>query len=706
MFNRVHIPNRRKSCAASVVSHYTCCARVCSAWLHPCCLPAPPPPAPTSPKWVKKINRPSPCASQRFATALPDVLDDFGSNEDNWELTYDSDGSIYYKAGQLRVAVEATETLLWTQGAYDSTNYYLELDVEHHEGALDNQIGVIFRFIDSDNYYLYSISSDGYYSLFQLRDDEWETVLDWTSSKLIETGAGSVNTLGILAEDATVTLIVNDYILDQATMPTTDGMGIGLAAGAFDEPPIDVGYDELRLWQLNPTDSGPPPIRIPGRVTPDSEAIPTGEPTEEPVEEATPTPAPTEEPVEEATPTPVATEEPVEEATPTPVATEEPVEEATPTLVATEEPVEEATPTPVATEEPVEEVTPTPTPAPIDEPGLGYANSIPVDDPVIAAIQAGAPTYIEEFEQALTDWSPYATTGITYDVVDGALQIDIASPSSLGWSGLPSYPTSYYLEVDIATAETFPEAESGILYNYQSAQDFDFFAINNTGSYSHWRLRNNQWEEVVGWTEGDMLNTGPDNVNRLGLLVQDGQTTLVANGEVLDVIEEAQPLSGALALAAGTFTEGGLIVRFDNLALWDLVQGLPVEPIATPVPPATAADRIAEIQATEADFSDDFRRDTGAWETDVDDYSSSFYERRALHVEVTGPNRSAWATFVDAAGYTRKSNGFLYRIRCRLRDPRRRQCHRPDLSHGRRDELLHAFSQRERLSQLGQADRR
>lgn len=557
----------------------------------------------------------------------PDVLDTFSRDAGDWELAYDSDGSIYYRSGHLRIAVDTANTLLWTQSAYDVGDYYLELDARHEDGVLNNQVGVIFRFVDADNYYIYSIGSDGYYSLFELVDNEWQALIDWRQSDLVEAGADSFNTLGLLVEDDHVVLLVNDYILDQADLPTTEGLGIGLAAGAFDDTPVDIGFDELRIWQLDAPEPAPTRVRVPGRITPTPVPDSIGAPTEEPTEEST----------AEATVTAEAT------------GTVEPAVTAEPT----------ATVEPTATDEPTA----------TGEADLGYANSILVNDPAIAAIQAETPTYVEEFDQEPFDWSPNLSEGIEQAVVDGALQFDITTPSSLGWIGLPDYPVRYYLEVDIAVGNPIVEAEYGILFNYQNAQNFDFFAVDTAGQYSLWRLADNEWTETLNWAAGSTLESGPNSTNRIGLLVDGSDITLVANGEVLDTLEEPEPRAGALALVVGTFAEGGLQVRFDNVALWDLAPGLNAEPnltptltatpapTLTPAPTATeidtgamnaAAARIEEIQGKEATFSDDFRRDTRAWDTDATETGLFFFERRALHTEVTGPNRSAWAIYVTA----------------------------------------------------------
>ena len=62
------------------------------------------------------------------------------------------------------------------------------------------QGGLIFRYVDSDNFYFFSISDDGSYRLDALVNDEWETLIDWTESELIDVGDGAVNMIGVLAK--------------------------------------------------------------------------------------------------------------------------------------------------------------------------------------------------------------------------------------------------------------------------------------------------------------------------------------------------------------------------------------------------------------------------------------------------------------------------------------------------------------------------
>ena len=143
--------------------------------------------------------------------------------------------------------------------------------------------------------------------------------------------------------------------------------------------------------------------------------------------------------------------------------------------------------------------------------------------------------------------------------------------------------------------------------------------------------------------------------------------TLSANDEVLATIE-VDEAAGGVALAAGTFEEADLTMSFDNVLLWDLdaleplataepteeATGEPTdeptdEPTGEPTPEATeeptdepvsgdfaeVSARIDEIVAADPDITDDFRRDTGNWLTESDDFGEFYYESRAFNIEAS-----------------------------------------------------------------------
>ncbi|MCC6453440.1 MAG: PT domain-containing protein [Caldilineaceae bacterium] len=566
-----------------------------------------------------------------------DIEDDFSRNSGLWDTPFEGTTSVYYRSSELRIAVEEENTLAWSMLDAEVHDFYVEVDSIHREGTLDNQFGFLFRFDEANNYYLFAVSSDGYYSLQLNNNGEWAPIIDWEESDAIEIGEGAVNTLGLLAEGDSFTLLINDFIIDEASDDTLSGTGLALNAGVFAEPPIELGFDNFRLWNLDEPVEEPvrqAPVRIPSRTV-------------------------TATPEAESTPTALAPDEP------TPVPTEEPTEE--PTAEPTEEPTVEATP------EPTEEPTVEPTAEPTAEVTEAITGTAPSD--IITAIQAETPLYSADFSDETTDLIFFESDTVTYEVVDGQLEFAFNTANVLTWAELPEAPTHYYVEVDATLASATEAAEYGIIFNYEDNQNFYLFAINNLNRFSVWQLANNSWEEVQPWGDTTALQSGQDNTNRIGLLMRDESYLLVANGEVLAEIENDAPPSGSVALAAGTFDEVDLVMHFDNVSLWDLDEssielGTPVateeateeataepteeptaEPTAEPTDEAANQDfsevtqRIEEIVAGDPDISDDFRRDNGAWDTVPHEHGSYFYEGRAFNIEAYTEERIIWSVY-------------------------------------------------------------
>lgn len=580
-------------------------------------------------------------------SVAPDIEDDF-SEDGLFETGYDGTTVAYLKSGELRIAVDEENTLAWSSLDQKVADFYMEIDAIHREGSFDNQFGILARFDEDTNYYLFAASSDGYYTIQLFLDSEWEAIVDWTKTDQIEIGDGSVNTLGLLAERDTYTFLINDTIVDSATDDTLGGTTLALNAAAFSEPPIDIAFDNFRLWYI-----GDPILPAPRQAPLDGRnLVTTPEPSATAAITAEPTAVPTEEPTEEppVAPTAAITAEPTEEATP------ETTEEATTEV--TEEPTAELT------EEPTPEPTAGPTEEPTAEPTAAIGTS---SDPTIAVIQGQVATFRDDFEDGDADgWVNYTSDTVAYAVVDGALEFVFSAPNVLTWSELPVTSTNYYIEIDATLAAPVQAAEYGIIFNYLDSQNFYLYAVNNASRFSVWRLVNNGWEVVYEWDDAVALVSGEGNTNRLGLLAQDNTIILTANDEVLAEIDSEDASLGSIAVAAGTFDEADLTMTFDNVTLWDLdVLGeLPAtaptdepidqptaEPTAEPTEESVSDDfsaataRIAEITATDPDLIDDFRRDSGTWDTQSHEFGAYYHEGRAFHIEASADERIVWSAY-------------------------------------------------------------
>ena len=255
----------------------------------------------------------------------PDIEDDFSGQDILFETGYDGTTSAYLKSGQLHIAVDEENTIAWSALDQELTDFYMEVDTLHYDGSLDNQFGILARFDEDSNYYLFAASSDGYYTIQIYMDGEWEALIEWTESDTIVTGEGELNVLGLLAEGDSYTFLINDEIVDSVTDDTLSGTTLALNAAAFGEPPIDMAFDNFRLWVIGEA------IEEPVRQRPidPRRGTPTPEPSATPEASAEQTTEPTEEPTVE--PTEEVTEEVTEEGTaePTTEPTTAPTEEVT-----------------------------------------------------------------------------------------------------------------------------------------------------------------------------------------------------------------------------------------------------------------------------------------------------------------------------------------------------------------------------------------
>jgi hypothetical protein len=248
------------------------------------------PAAPSS----KQLAQASSSRLRQIRRQEPTYTDDFSTDAGTWDLLYDGETSRYFRAGRYHVNVDVERTIAWGISNIEASNLYLEVDAELVAGSDANEAAVIFRYEDSDNFYFFAVSYDGYYTLLKQEDDEWETLIEWESAAQIDTGVGAVNRIGVLAEGTEITLVINGDIVDVVDDDSFTTGAVGLAVGTFENPTIDVAFDDFKLWNLDdqqpePTPTSPvtrPIIQpratatpAPGSLGEDIEAIRAGEPT-------------------------------------------------------------------------------------------------------------------------------------------------------------------------------------------------------------------------------------------------------------------------------------------------------------------------------------------------------------------------------------------------------------------------------------------
>lgn len=178
-----------------------------------------------------------------------DILfkDDFSSKNSGWGL-WNKDGALveYHPSGGLRILVTESQYDFWSVSGRKFTDVQIEVDAMMIGGPQDNDFGVICRYQDENNFYMMVISSDGYYGIAKMKDGQYRMI-----------GAEQLQYSTAIAQGQSTNRLRGDcvgnrlvlYVNDQMLMETADadfGSGdVGLLAGAYDEPNVDILFDNF-----------------------------------------------------------------------------------------------------------------------------------------------------------------------------------------------------------------------------------------------------------------------------------------------------------------------------------------------------------------------------------------------------------------------------------------------------------------------------
>lgn len=195
------------------------------------------------------------CAST--SAAQPPVLpsggvlfqDDFAEAVSGWDRLMTAEGIMDYDAGGYRILVNSLQTNFWSTPHRNFSDVRIEVDSGKIGGPDENRIGLVCRFTGGDHYF-FLISSDGFYGV-GLYKDGLAVLLgqnEMQASSNIKTGL-AVNHLRADCAGDTLTFYVNGFQLAQVQDSTLVFGDIGLLAGTFAQPGVDVVFDNFVVLQ-------------------------------------------------------------------------------------------------------------------------------------------------------------------------------------------------------------------------------------------------------------------------------------------------------------------------------------------------------------------------------------------------------------------------------------------------------------------------
>jgi hypothetical protein len=177
--------------------------------------------------------------------------DDFSKPNSGWETFSETNKSVIsYQANGLRILVNQPQTDLWTKPGKNFKDSWQEVDAIKLNGPDNNHFGIICRYQDNMNFYAFLVSSDGYSGVVKVKNGKMIILGDGTLEYNPSIHKGQVvNHLRAGCIGPILILLVNDVKLLALQDSDFVSGGIGLIAGSYDQPGVDIYFDNFMVYK-------------------------------------------------------------------------------------------------------------------------------------------------------------------------------------------------------------------------------------------------------------------------------------------------------------------------------------------------------------------------------------------------------------------------------------------------------------------------
>jgi hypothetical protein len=172
--------------------------------------------------------------------------DDFSDPGSGWDQVSFGTGVTDYADGVYRIYVNEPTVDYWANPGLNFGDVRVEVEATKVGGPDDNDLGIICRYQDTENFYFAVISSDGFAGIVKADGGEQTPI----SSEALEPSdavreGDATNTIRFDCVGDSLTLMVNGKQVATATDAEWADGDVGLVAGTFDTPGTDVHFDNF-----------------------------------------------------------------------------------------------------------------------------------------------------------------------------------------------------------------------------------------------------------------------------------------------------------------------------------------------------------------------------------------------------------------------------------------------------------------------------
>ena len=198
----------------------------------------------------------------------------------------------------------------------------------------------------------------------------------------------------------------------------------------------------------------------------------------------------------------------------------------------------------------------------------------PALQPTVDNWPPGRPVWEDQFEDA-ENWAIYQDTDFGFEVEDGRLQMVASIPEGQdGWVTTWPRLADFYLEGVFSTGSVCSGLDRyGLRFRASGSQKDSSGYLFGVSCSGHYMLRfydGQTYYDLIPWTASNLIQPGPGQTHRLGVLAEGDQLAIYLNGAEIDSIQDATRQGANFGVFTGAAATIDLQISVERIAFWDL----------------------------------------------------------------------------------------------------------------------------------------
>jgi hypothetical protein len=179
-------------------------------------------------------------------------FDDFsGEQECGWALYNQSGAVTTIEEGAFRISTSQPGQIWWSNPGRNYNDVVITTQARQVSGPNDNAYGVICRYQNEDNFYLFLISGDGYYAIGKYQTGSDQIIYlsgdgRFQFSDVINQGVAT-NQIRASCIGSELSLVVNGLLLVSVVDPTFVTGDVGLGVSTLEPGTAVVEFDQMQV---------------------------------------------------------------------------------------------------------------------------------------------------------------------------------------------------------------------------------------------------------------------------------------------------------------------------------------------------------------------------------------------------------------------------------------------------------------------------